>query len=98
MKNIPPVNRQQAIHGQSPGEARLMAMVAALTSELAVTRERLDTVERLAETAGLFTRDAIENFAPAEAQAKERDGLRRRIIDRVFRPLREDARRKGESK
>lgn len=98
MKNIPPVNRQQAIHGQSPGEARLMAMVAALTSELAVTRERLDTVERLTEAAGLFTREAIENYVPAEAQAKERDGLRRRIIDRVFRPLREDARRKGESK
>lgn len=98
MKNIPPVNRQQAIHGQSPGEARLMAMVAALTSELAVTRERLDTVERLAEAAGLFTREAIENFAPAQEQTKERDGLRRRIIDRVFRPLREDARREGESK
>lgn len=97
MKNIPPVNRQQAIHGQSPGEARLMAMVAALTSELAVTRERLDTVERLAEAAGLFTRDAVESFAPTDPQAKERDSLRRRIIDRVFRPLREDARRKGES-
>lgn len=75
-----------------------MAMVAALASELAVTRERLDTVERLAEGAGLFTRESIENFAPNEAQAKDRDGLRRRIIDRIFRPLREDARRKGESK
>lgn len=96
MNSIPPVHRQKPIQGQSPGEARLLAMVAALASELAVTRERLDTVERLAEAAGVFTREAVETFVPLPEQVKERDGLRRRIIDRVFRPLREDARRKGE--
>ncbi len=97
MDKVPPVRRRQAIGGQPPGEARLLAMVAALASELAVTRERLDTVERLAEAAGVFTEDAVENFAPTGEQLKVRDGLRRRIIDRVFRSLREDARRKGES-
>lgn len=96
MDSLPPVNRQQAIHGQSPGEARLLAMVAALASELAVTRERLDTVERLATAAGVLPPDAVDNYRPDGEAVKERDGLRRRIIDRVFRPLREDARRKGE--
>jgi hypothetical protein len=96
MKDIPPVNRHKSVSGQSPGEARLLAMVAALASELAVTRERLDTVERLAESAGLLSRREIEEFAPTAEQAKERDGLRRRLIDRIFRPLRDDARQKGE--
>jgi len=96
MDTIPPVNRHKPITGQSPGEARLLAMVAALASELAVARERLDTVERLAENAGLLSREGIENFSPTMGQAKERDSLRRRLIDRVFRPLRDDVRQKGE--
>lgn len=96
MDKIPPVNRHKPIAGQSPGEARLLAMVAALASELAVTRERLDTVERLAEDAGLLSRAGIETFTPTAEQARERDGLRRRLIDRVFRALRDDTRLKGE--
>lgn len=85
--------RHLAVPGQSPGEERLLAMVTALTSELAVTRERLDTLERLCETAGVFPRAAIEEFRPDSAQAGERDSLRRRLIARIFRPLRDDAAR-----
>ncbi len=85
------VKRRLEIAGQSANEDRMLAMIAALASELAVTRERLDTVERLAETAGLFDRAAIEQFSPQAGQAAERDGIRRRIIDRVFRPIKDAA-------
>ncbi len=85
------MKRRLDVPGQSSDQEQALAMIAALTSELAVTRERLDTVERLIEAAGVFERAAIENFAPQPAQAAERDGIRRRIIARIFRPLRDAA-------
>lgn len=78
--------RRIDIPGQSEAEDRLLAMVAALASELAVTRERLDTVERL-----LLERAQIEAFAPSPEAIVEREATRRRIIDRVFRPIRDAA-------
>jgi len=87
------VDRRIEIAGQLPEEDRLLAMVAALASELAVVRERLDTVERLAEAAGVLARASIENFVPDAAASTERDTLRRRLIDRIFRPLRDAAAR-----
>ena len=68
-------------------------MVTALTAELSVTRERLDTLERLVEAAGVVSQAQIEDFAPGEAAVEEREGLRQRIIRKVFRPLRETAER-----
>ena len=83
-----PINRRLAVPGQDPAEDRLLAMIAALASELAVTRERLDTLERLSVGAA-----AVEAFVPDAAAIAERDTLRRRIIARVFRPLRDAAAR-----
>ncbi len=87
--------RRLSIRNQDPVEDRLLAMVAALTAEVAIVRERLDTVERLTEAAGVLTRDAIETFAPNPAQSVEREGIRKRIIAKIFRPLRDDAAREA---
>lgn len=89
----PPVNRRIAVPGQSPAEDRLIAMVAALASELAITRERLDTLERLADASGMVPRAAIEDYAPDAEAARERDANRQRLIAKVFRPLKDDAER-----
>lgn len=75
----------------------MLAMIAALASELAVTRERLDSVERLLEAAGVTKRAAIEDFAPDVAQAGERDAIRRRLIAHVFGPLRSDVDRQEDA-
>lgn len=73
--------------------ARQAEMLLAILSELCMLRERLDTVERLIEGHGLFPQAAIDAFAPdGEAQTR-RDALRRRQIDKVMRPLREDTER-----
>ncbi|MGE4322007.1 MAG: hypothetical protein AB7E60_03150 [Sphingobium sp.] len=93
MKARPPVNRRLAVPGQSPAEDRLLAMVAALTSEVAMLRERLDTVERLADASGMVKRAAIEDYAPDETAARERDASRQRLIAKIFRPLRDEAER-----
>lgn len=76
----------------------MLAMIAALASELAVTRERLDSVERLLEAAGVMERTAVEGFAPDAAQADERDAIRRRVIAHVFRPLRGDIDRQEDAR
>jgi hypothetical protein len=88
-------NWRRPIPDEDPVTARLMAMVAALTSELSILRERLDTVERLAEQAGLFTQAEIEAYAPGTEAAAARDALRRRGIQKVFKPLLDDAEREA---
>jgi len=88
-------NWRRQIPGEDPAIARLTGMVAALTQELAIVRERLDTVERLAEQVGVLTQARIEAFEPAPAAAAERDTLRQRLIAKVFRPLRDDAEREA---
>ena len=84
---------RKPIPGGSEAEDRLLAMVTALTGELAITRERLDTLERLVEKAGVVTQEQVESFTADEKQFEERLSLRKRLIAKVFRPLREAAER-----
>lgn len=85
--------KRRSIPGLAASEERLLAMVTALTGELAITRERLDTLEKLLESNGGIAQAGVETFEPNEAQAAEQTRLRRRIIAKVFRPLRESAER-----
>lgn len=81
---------RRAVPHEDPEVARLSAMVFALLGELTVTRERLDTVERLLESARLLRRDDIEAFEPQGPAIVEREQLRRRQIGKVMRPYRLD--------
>jgi hypothetical protein len=86
-------NLREEIPHESPGESRLMAICVALAAELAVVRERLDTVERLAESAGVFRQADVETYEPDPAAAAARDGLRQRLLKHVFRVIRMDGER-----
>ena len=46
----------------NPDVDKLLSMIMALTGELAIARDRIDTIERVAATKGLFSSDDIENF------------------------------------
>ncbi len=87
-----PVRRRLAIPGQDTADDRLLGIMAALASEVAVLRERLDTVERLA---GLESA-AIDGFVPDPDAQASRDALRRRLIDKIFGPLRDALARSAE--
>lgn len=76
---------------------RLMAMLTAMTQELAVLRERLDTHERLLEGQGLFGPADVEAFEPSETAAGDRQRTRQRLIASVFRPVFAMAESKAES-
>jgi hypothetical protein len=70
-----------------PATDRLLGMLMSLIGEVSVLRDRLDSVERLIEKGGPFTREDIDNFLPdAEAEA-EREDTRRRYIARVMRVI-----------
>jgi hypothetical protein len=69
---------------------QLMAMVVALTSEMSILRDRLDTHERLAQAKGVFTPAEIDEFIPGPDVMQERGAQRTRLMRKVFRVLKED--------
>ncbi|MCZ8130493.1 MAG: hypothetical protein O9284_04245 [Steroidobacteraceae bacterium] len=72
---------------QDPAIDQLWAVVTALTAEVSVAFDRLDTVERLLERDGRVTRAAIEAWRPDDAATQERAERREELIARVFQVL-----------
>ncbi len=68
-----------------PAIDKLLAMFMALVGEVAVLRERHDTIERLLEREGAITRDAIEGYEPTAAVREERDAWRDAYLRQVLR-------------
>lgn len=68
-----------------PDVDRLLAIIVPLIGEVSVLRDRLDTVERLAEKHNLFAQNEIEKFAPSAAEKQARDDWREQYLSRVFR-------------
>lgn len=68
----------------NPDVERVMAITMAVAQELAVTRERLDTVERLLETKGITQAD-IETFQPTPEQADSRGAWNQEYLARILR-------------
>ena len=73
-----------------PAIDRLVSMVMALAGEVAVGRERLDTIERLLETKGTLDRADIEAFRPDRAAGRERGLMTREFVARVLRGVQQD--------
>ena len=69
---------------------QLMAMVTALTAEVAILRDRVDTHERIAEGRKLFSREDVDSFIPDAPIMAERSAQHQRILRKVFRVLKED--------
>jgi hypothetical protein len=70
-----------------PHAERVLSIVMAVAGELAVMRERLDTIEQLAAERGLFTPDDIESYAPAAAVSAAREAWRKAYIRRILRVM-----------
>ena len=68
----------------------LLSMVMVLAEELAVTRERADTLERLLETHGILPRSEIEGFTPSEDVGLERQVKNSEFTSRLLRSLRHE--------
>ena len=75
---------------EDPATDRILSIVMALAGEVAVNRERLDTIERLLETKGTLTRADIEAFKPDRDAGYERGLLQREFIARILRGVQQD--------
>lgn len=72
----------------APTNDQLLDMVLALSSELSVLRDRIDTHERLAAEQTAATLEAVEAYEPDQAIGAERSKQRQRILSKVFWTLR----------
>ncbi len=68
-----------------PALDQMMTFLIELTTEVAVMRERLDTVERLLERDGKVTRASIESFMADATCESERAAWRDAYLKRVMR-------------
>jgi hypothetical protein len=74
-----------------PAVERVLAVTMAVAQEVAVLRERLDTIERLLEKGnGNFSRADIDAYAPDPAAATERAEWSRMYIARVLRIVQQE--------
>lgn len=75
---------------EDPAVERVLAITMAVAQELAVTRERLDTVERLLERGGKFSRADIDTYMPTPAEATARAEWQRMYLARVLRIVQQE--------
>jgi len=74
-----------------PATDTLLSMVLALTQELSVARDRIDTLERLLDRAGVLNAQTVESYLPTHEEASARADLRAAMLRRVFRAAEKEA-------
>ena len=71
----------------NPDTDRLLAMILALSGELATVYERLDSLERVLERSGHLDRAAVEAFRPDDAATTDRMAWNEALVERVLRVI-----------
>jgi hypothetical protein len=69
---------------------RVLNITMALAQELAVTRERLDTLERILASKGQVNRSDIEQWQPNDEEARERQLWQQDFIARILRIVQQE--------
>ena len=72
---------------KDPDVERVLNITMALAMELAVTRQRLDAVERLLEARGVLNQAEIDRFTPEANAETERQQWNRDYLVRVLRVM-----------
>ena len=67
-----------------------LSITLALAGEVAVLRDRIDSIERLFESGKPLSRAAIDAFVPDAAIRAERDAWRERYLDTVLRGVHQE--------
>jgi hypothetical protein len=73
-----------------PAVERVLNITMAVAAEQAVTRERLDTLERLLESKGIVSREEIEQFTPTPEQAEQRQRWHAEYVARILRIVQQE--------
>jgi hypothetical protein len=75
---------------EDPAVERVLNIAMAVATEVAVVRERMDTIERLLESKGVLFQSEIENFVPTDEQAEERQLWHARFAARIMRIVQQE--------
>jgi hypothetical protein len=70
---------------EDPAIDKTLSITLALAGEVAVLRDRLDSLERLLEAGKPVSRAALDAFEPTPETRAERDRWRDRYLDNVLR-------------
>ena len=73
-----------------PAVERVLNISLAIATEVAVVRERMDTIERLLEAKGILQQAEIEAFVPTDEQAEERQLWHARYAARIMRIVQQE--------
>lgn len=73
-----------------PAIERVLSITLAVAGELAVTRERLDTIERLLGKNNLITQAAIDEYKPSAEEAQQRAMWHQEYLARIFRIVQQE--------
>lgn len=76
---------------EAPGMDQAMSMILVLANEMMVVRDRLDTVERIAEAKGIMLEAEIEAFEPEQAVLEVREARRQDFLARLYYLARKQA-------
>ena len=90
-ENIKPLPRtakgKRPQYFQDPAVDKLHLMLMAVIEELSVTRDRIETLERLINKHGLFNKEEIDSYEPDKNENMERATKRIAYIKRVFKSV-----------
>jgi len=75
---------------QEPLAEQLVHMLVAMATELATTRERLDSLERLLDEASVLKEGGVDSFRPGADDEAARQQWREQFLDRLFEQLQGD--------
>ncbi len=73
-----------------PAVERVLNITMSLAGEVAVMRERMDTIERLLAEKGLLEQSEIDQFAPTGKVAEERQAWHAAFIARILRIVQQE--------
>lgn len=73
-----------------PAIDKVLSITLALAGEVAVLRDRLDTIERLAEAGAAPTRAAVDGYQPDADVRAQRDAWRDAFLDVVLRSVHQE--------
>ncbi|KKW91291.1 MULTISPECIES: hypothetical protein [Sphingobium] len=76
---------QRPSYFEDPAVDKLMAITLALTGEVAVLRDRIDTIERLSAEGKSISPEAVDAYEPDEKVREIRNALRDTYLDVVLR-------------
>lgn len=76
---------------ETPGVDYLMHMIMVLSQELSATKDRLDTLERVANEKALFSSEDIEHYVPTQDALEHREEGRQKLLSSLFSVMAQEA-------